>query len=271
MQLEMRRDLVLVADSDPKTSRLLTESFGELHLDIAAASTGKEAWKMVFELGPRLVVLETELRDMSGFDLSKKLSSHPKTEHLPFMFYTTRDTEIDVVVGFELGAADYVSKTVSPRETALRVQAILKRITPEGETAVARIGKLLLDFDQATALQDGKRLSLSPTEFQILSVLAKADGRVLSREEIVSSVWVEGALVMGRTVDAHIKSLRAKLADPGFGIVTVRGIGYCLRIGSPGARRPAYKRLNESNSHQDEDALSSMNQPNETCRMEGGR
>lgn len=272
MNLEMRRDLVLAADSDAKVARDLSESFGELNLDIAAALSGKEAWKMALELRPKIIVLETELADMSGFDLCKRLSSHAKTEKIPFIFYTGNDAEIDVVVGFELGAADYVSKTVSAREVALRVQAILKRVMPEGTSGLIRVGKMLLDLDQAVGTQDGRRLSLSPTEFQILAALAKADGRVLSRAEIVSAVWSREARVMGRTVDAHVKSLRAKLSDEGFGIVTVRGIGYCLRNGADGAPRPGSdNRYLNSKSHQDERGLTAMKKPNMACRIESGR
>lgn len=272
MNLEMRRDLVLVADSDAKIARGLSESFGELNLDIAAALTGKDAWKMVLELRPKIVVMETELTDTSGFDFCKRLSSHAKTEKVPFIFYSVNDTEIDVVVGFELGAADYVSKTVSARELALRVQAILKRVMPEGKSSLIRIGKIILDLVQAAASQNGKRLLLSPTEFQILATLAKADGRVMTRAEIVTAVWSQDAQVLGRTVDAHVKSLRAKLSDEGFGIVTVRGIGYCLRLGSAGALRPGLNNGYQiDNSHQDERGLTSMNQPSTACRMESGR
>lgn len=272
MNLDIRKDLVLIADSDTRTAVLLAESFHELNLDIAAALSGNDAVKMAFELKPKIVVLEVDLSDMSGFDLCKRLLGNSKTADIPIVFYSSRSEEIDVVVGFEIGASDYVPKTVSSRELALRINAILKRSERRGSLSVLRVGEILLDLDQSVASKNGARIMLSPTEFQILAALAKADGRVLKRKEIIDAAWPSDTNVMGRTVDAHVKSLRAKLAEADFSIVTVRGIGYCLRASaSQGSRSSAEKRVNLNKTHQEERFLASMGQPNIECRPESGR
>jgi DNA-binding response OmpR family regulator len=272
MNLDMRKDLVLIADSDTRTALVLAESFHELNLDIAAALSGSDALKTAFELKPKIIVLEVDLSDMSGFDLCKRLLGHPKTADIPLIFYSNRTDEIDVVVGFEIGASDYVPKTVSSRELALRINAILKRSERRGTVSTLRAGGILLDLDQSVASQNGARIMLSPTEFQILAALAKADGRVLKRREIIEAAWPSDTNVMGRTVDAHVKSLRAKLSDVDFAIVTVRGIGYCLRtVSGAVSNAPGPKRHNMTSTHQEEKFLTSMNQPNIECRQESGR
>ena len=267
---DMRRDLVLVVDPDKQTARLLKDSFSELNLDIAAALTGHEGRRAAGELKPSTIVTEVDLPDMSGFDLCKLLSAQERLSTIPVMFFTTRDSEIDVVVGFEIGATDYVSKTISSRELALRIHAVLKR-TESLVVGVQRIGRVVMDFEQSTVSQDGIRLLLSPMEFQILAALAKADGRVMSRAEIIRTAWPTESDVMGRTVDAHVKSLRAKISNAGFGIVTVRGIGYCLRADAPSAplKKTEYRR-SINNSHQDERSLTSV-EHNVKCRTESGR
>ena len=266
---DMRRDLVLVVDPDKRTARLLKDSFSELNLDIAAALTGEEGRRAANELKPNAIVAEVELPDISGFDLCKQLSALKRLSTIPILFFTTRDAEIDVVVGFEIGATDYVSKSISARELALRIHAILKR-TESTISSVQRIGKVVLDFEQSTASQNGVRLLLSPMEFQILAALAKADGRVMNRAEIIRVAWPTESDVMGRTVDAHIKSLRAKISNAGFNIVTVRGIGYCLRAdasSTPQEMSESGKPIN--NSHQDEQRLILMER-NVKCRKESG-
>ena len=267
---EMRRDLVLVVDPEKQTARQLRDNFLEMNLDIVAAVTGEEGRRAVGELKPSALVLEVDLPDMSGFDLCKQLAAQKKLASLPILFFSTRDTEIDVVVGFEIGATDYVSKSVSPRELALRIHAILKR-TENTVSSVQRVGRVVLDFEQSTATQNGIRILLSPMEFQILAALAKADGRVMSRTEIIQVAWPTESDVMGRTVDAHVKSLRAKLSNAGFNIVTVRGIGYCLRAEAvPMLHDRAEPTTRNQESHQDGHGLTQM-EHNMKCRTDSGR
>ncbi len=226
---DIRRDLILLADSDETTIRSIREPFFDLNMDIEAVGSGAVGISVALSLLPEAAVLEVDLPDISGFEVCRKLAGFSKTARIPIVFYTTRDQEVDVVVGFELGAADYVSKTVKGRELALRVRAILKRFEKAAREEILRIGKIVLDLNQTIAMKNGARIGLSPMEFQILTTLARAEGRVLKRSEIIASVWRSDSEVMNRTVDAHIKSIRAKIGDAGFSISTVRSIGYCLR------------------------------------------
>jgi DNA-binding response OmpR family regulator len=227
------RELVLIVDPDDKFVRDITGCFREANLDVATAKSGDEAWKYAIHFEPAIIVTEVELPKMSGFDLCRRLKSHRPTTEIPLVFVTERDQEIDRVVGFELGATDYVIKPVNQRELTLRVLRILKRLRGYDRGDTMRLGRLVVDFEQSTVYKDGQRLNLSPTEFQIFAVLARAQGRVLTRNEIINRAWRDRKSVMVRTVDAHIKSLRPKLEKTGFKLVTIRRAGYCLRYYPP--------------------------------------
>lgn len=221
--------MVLVVDPDKAFVRSATTAFCESNLDVVSIESGEEAQKNLVSLEPAIVLAEVELPGISGFDLCREVKSSRATSEIPIVFVTTRSEEVDRVVGFELGATDYVIKPVNLRELTLRVLRILQRLRGYHRGNTMRIGRLVLDFEQAIAHRGGKRLDLSPTEFQILAALARAQGRVLTRDEIITRAWRDQSPVMARTVDAHIKSLRRKLNQTGFKLATIRGAGYCLR------------------------------------------
>lgn len=225
----LRRELVLVVDDDDKHIQTLSRHLSTVHLDVITARNAETGWKRCISYHPALIMTEIDLEDQNGFDLCRKLMAHPKTAEIPLVFVTGRDEEIDLVVGFELGATDYVTKPVNYRELALRTLRILKRVRGYTRDGEIRLGRLTIDLEQSIAVRNGERLNLSPTEFQILATLAKAKGRVLTRGEIIERAWRRQGHVMARTVDAHIKAIRAKLEDTGFRIVTIRRTGYCLR------------------------------------------
>ena len=220
----------MIVDSDAKHVRGLADQLMQVNLDVVAAEDGESAFRSCLRLQPDILVTEVELPDMSGFSLCRRLMGNERTANIPLIFSTIREQEIDLVVGFELGAADYVFKSVSHRELVLRIQRILSRSKGGPKTGVVRIGELVIDFDQAIVTRNGRALGLSPTEFHVLAALVKAKGRVLSRLEIIERAWKGEGLIKRRTVDAHIKSLRAKMENPGFDITTIRGLGYCLRL-----------------------------------------
>jgi Response regulators consisting of a CheY-like receiver domain and a winged-helix DNA-binding domain len=179
-----------------------------------------------------LVVLDVGLPDISGFELCKAIRAFSR---VPIIFLTARDDEIDKIVGLEIGADDYVTKPFSPRELAARIKTVLRR-APSGagdllEGEVARM-RLVIDRDKVQACFAGRKLDLTRYEFMLLALLATHPGRVYSRESIMDAVWGDDSPSLDRTVDAHVKSLRAKFREIGEGvdpILTHRGLGYALR------------------------------------------
>src|SRR5688572_25453293 len=196
-----------------------------------------------------LVVLDVGLPDGSGFDVCKQIRSRLA---VPVLFLTARDTELDRVLGLELGGDDYLVKPFSPRELTARVKAILRRTNgqmaagtetasesgrPGTDNAVVSAGEFVVDDERCSIRFRGVALELTRYEYRLLKLLAAKPGRVYSREQLMNSVWEDPGASLDRTVDVHIKTLRAKLrsiapdADP---IQTHRGLGYSLREGSAG-------------------------------------
>lgn len=182
-----------------------------------------------------LAVLDVGLPDIGGFDLCREIR---KRHELPILFLTARAGEIDRVVGLELGADDYVVKPFSPRELAARIKAILRRTskgnataTPASQVPAAAL-PFQVDAERFTIAYFGERLDLSRYEYRLLAVLIEKPGRVWSREQLMERAWDEPEASLDRTVDAHIKSLRAKLRQvrpDAEAIVTHRGLGYSLK------------------------------------------
>ncbi len=193
--------------------------------------TGAAALAAFSKESPDFVILDIGLPDMSGFELCKRLRL---TSSVPILFLTARAEEIDRVLGFELGGDDYMTKPFSPRELVARVKAILRRSAQEvsapAPTSVSRA--FVINEETLVVTYRGKPLDLSRYEFRLLSVLVRRPGRVYSREELMDRAWESPEMSLERTVDTHIKTIRAKLRaitpdhDP---IVTHRGFGYSLR------------------------------------------
>ncbi len=180
---------------------------------------------------PRCIVLDVGLPDMSGFELCKRIRL---SSQVPILFLTARAEEIDRVLGFEIGGDDYISKPFSPRELVSRIKAILRRIegSPEPAGSTKRSKNFSVDEDSLTISFKGKPLELSRYEFRLLSVLLRRMGRVYSREELMNLAWESPEMSLERTVDTHIKTIRAKLRtidNSDDSIVTHRGFGYALR------------------------------------------
>jgi two-component system catabolic regulation response regulator CreB len=178
-----------------------------------------------------LVVLDIGLPDMSGIEVCRRIRQR---HDVPVIFLTARASEIDRVVGLELGADDYVTKPFSPRELAVRTKAVLRRARHGGGGPPPPATSFALDEERRQISYHGKPLDLSRYEYRLLAVLLKRPGRVYSRDELLDLVWDEPEASLDRTVDAHVKNLRAKLReirpdlDP---IATHRGMGYSLKEG----------------------------------------
>lgn len=182
------------------------------------------------KLRPSLIILDLMLPGMDGKDVCRALKSSPLTQSIPVLMLTAKAEELDRVIGFELGADDYVTKPFSPRELVLRVKAILRRKEiPQEETKVIRIEDLLIDVGRHHVSVKNKAIQLTSTEFKLLFELASKRGRVLTREILLDKVWGYTYEGYARTVDTHIRRLREKLGPLGEWIETVRGVGYRFR------------------------------------------
>jgi two-component system, OmpR family, catabolic regulation response regulator CreB len=207
-------------------------------------STAEEALREFTALPPALAILDVGLPDLNGFELFKRLQALPEGAQVPMLFLTARSDEIDRVVGLELGADDYIAKPFSPRELVARVRSILRRSErPRGAAAnvpAASPQPFALDEERHQIRYYGRLLELSRYEYGILRLLVQRPGRVFTRDELLDKVWDGNSDSFDRTVDAHIKTLRAKLKtvapelEP---IRTSRGAGYALSEELP-AQRP---------------------------------
>lgn len=195
-------------------------------------TTGGDALASLEEQPIALVILDVGLPDMSGFDVCRELR---RRKDVPVIFLTARSGEIDKVVGLELGADDYMAKPFSPRELTARVRAVLRRIPGEIDRKSAPVLSSPVwehDVARCRMAYRGRKLELTRNEYRLLGVLVAAPGRVFSRDQLMAAAWDDPGAALDRTVDAHIKTLRAKIAavvegaDP---ISTHRGLGYSLR------------------------------------------
>jgi two-component system, OmpR family, phosphate regulon response regulator PhoB len=195
-------------------------------------SKGSAALEALRERDFDLALLDLGLPDINGFELFKEIK---KIKEMPIIFLTARSEEIDRVLGFELGADDYVTKPFSIRELALRVRALLKRGAPaaERERRVLQAGPILLDLESHRVEVREEVVVLTITEFRLLADLVKARGRVRTREALLSEVWGYDSEVLSRTVDTHVRRLRAKLGPAADWLRTIRGVGY--RLDEPNA------------------------------------
>jgi two-component system catabolic regulation response regulator CreB len=221
---------ILVVEDEPAIAdniayALKTDGFG-----VVCCGTGAEALEALAREEIALIVLDVGLPDRNGFDLCKEIR---RTSGVPVIFLTARTAEVDRVVGLEIGGDDYVSKPFSPRELSARVKAVLRRVPSGDEGEDTRVdAPFVVDGKRRVIRFLGTPLDLSRYEYGILALLLERPGWVYSREQIMDRVWEDGVCSTDRTVDTHVKTLRAKLrevrseADP---IKTHRGVGYSLK------------------------------------------
>jgi DNA-binding response OmpR family regulator len=224
---------ILVVDDERDLLELVAYHLTNAGYKVVTAATGGEALERAREKPPELIVLDILLPDLPGLEVCRILKSGERTRGIPVIFLTAKNEEIDRVVGFELGADDYVSKPFSPRELVLRVRALLKRRRgEEGGRPPLVAGELRLDRDRHEVTIGGRPIDLTATEFKLLAHLMDNPGRALTRDQLLDSVWGTEAFVTDRTIDTHVKRLRAKLNAMGDRVETVRGIGYRFRDGA---------------------------------------
>ncbi len=225
---------ILVADDDPHIRQLIVFALAKAGLDAIEAEDGEAALAAVAAHHPDLLILDINMPRMDGIEVCRRLRA---AGTLPILFLSSRDDEIDRVLGIELGADDYVTKPFSPREVVARVMAILRRVAahpPEAAniTGTLRHGRLTLDTDGWRACWDEVEVVLTVTEFGILRTLAAMPSKIFSRDAIIDRLHGPGFAITDRTIDSHVRNLRAKFAQAGASDVveTRAGVGY--RIGA---------------------------------------
>jgi two-component system, OmpR family, catabolic regulation response regulator CreB len=221
---------ILVVEDEPAIADTIVYALTTDGFEPDWCGTGADALKAVRQRGPALAVLDIGLPDTNGFELFRQLRELDPA--LPAIFLTARSSEVDRVVGLELGADDYMAKPFSPRELVARVRSVLRRTQRAAPSPPAVNGVFSVDDEKKSIRFRGRPLELSRTEYRLLKVLVERPGRVFSRDELMERAWDDPAAAFDRTVDAHVKALRAKLrevdatVDP---ISTHRGMGYSLR------------------------------------------
>lgn len=193
------------------------------------AKTAAEGLQQAVREEHALFILDVGLPDKSGFELCKSIR---KSSQTPILFLTARSEEVDKIIGFELGGDDYLTKPFSPRELVARVRAILKRAKPASESGARTYGLFHVDPEKFRITFAGTVLELSRYEFRLLEVLIRRPGVVFSRNQLMETVWEDPSMSLERTVDTHIKSIRAKLKEvkPDLNLIeTHRGLGYSLK------------------------------------------
>ena len=220
---------ILIVDDERDLLSLLDFNLRQGGFETLLAASGLEALQHLRRRVPDLVLLDLMLPDVAGTEVCRMLKSDPRTKHVPVVMLTAKGEEVDKVVGFELGADDYVTKPFSVRELVLRVRAVLRRAGGvSGERAPDAVGPIRVDVDAHRAYVQGEEVVLTPLEFRLLVTFMERVGRVQSREQLLSDVWEMSSEIETRTVDTHVKRLREKLGVARELLETVRGVGYRL-------------------------------------------
>jgi len=225
----MGRYQVLIVDDERDIVQVLEYSLKQAGFEPVVAYDGEQARLQIQKHVPDLVLLDVMLPDAAGTDICKQLKTSPETAHVPVLMLTARGEEIDRVLGFELGADDFVTKPFSVRELMLRVRAVLRRRAPEEPKRERdQVGPVRVDVDAHRVYVGEEEVELTALEFRLLRSLMSRAGRVQSREQLLDEVWGLSPETQTRTVDTHVKRLREKLGVARELLETVRGAGYRL-------------------------------------------
>ncbi len=232
---------ILLVEDEPDLQSILEYNLREAGYEVRCTASGEEALALCLREQPDLVLLDLMLPDLPGTKVCQRLRSTPELQSTPVIMLTARGEEIDRVVGFEVGADDYVVKPFSVRELLLRIQAVLRRqpqskepsqtphvpvASPAPTTMPLTLGALHIDPAAHRVFVQGSEVRLTALEFRLLWTLASEHGRVLSRSHLLEHVWNMDPSLSTRTVDTHIKRLREKIGIVGDQVETVRGVGY---------------------------------------------
>ncbi|MCA9046422.1 MAG: response regulator transcription factor [Planctomycetaceae bacterium] len=223
----MTKPLVLIVEDDLPILEGLKYNFEREGFDVLTATNGRDALQRARQALPDVVILDIMIPPPDGWQVCRELRADAKTKNTRILMLTAREDEMDEVVGFSLGADDYVSKPFKTRPLIERVKALLRRTPPDSDDReTLSISGIEVDRTRYVATLDGQELILTPTEFRMLWTLASQPGRTFTRNELLDCARGEDANSSARTIDVHIRSLRVKLGERAEVIDTVRGIGY---------------------------------------------
>jgi two-component system phosphate regulon response regulator PhoB len=224
----MMSEKILIVEDEIDVAELLGHHLRGEGFSVEIVTNGRTAFAAVKTQPPALIVLDLMLPEISGLDLCRMIKSNPATRNVPIVMLSARIEEIDRVLGFELGADDYVVKPFSPRELVLRIRAILRRLSQDQQEILLRVGELVLDRSRHEVRAADRVVDCTATEFKLLAILMERQGRVQERDRLLTDVWGYDSVIDTRTVDTHMRRLRDKLGPYGSYIETIRGFGYRL-------------------------------------------
>jgi two-component system phosphate regulon response regulator PhoB len=219
---------ILVVEDEPAIQELISVNLARNGHDVRRAASAEEAYRAVAETLPDVILLDWMLPDTSGPAMARRLRSEARTREVPIIMLTARAGDDDKVAGLESGADDYITKPFSPRELEARIQAVLRRRTPQLSKEAVEIEGLRLNPATRLVTGDGMTLKMGPTEFELLHFFMTHTDRVYARPQILDHVWGDHVFIEDRTVDVHIRRLRDALSPSGHDdlVETVRGAGY---------------------------------------------
>ncbi|MDD2671048.1 MAG: response regulator [Syntrophales bacterium] len=223
---------VLVVDDEKDIVDLVSFNLKKEGFAVEKAYDGERAMRIIRDSAPDLILLDLMLPGIQGMDVCRMVRRDPRLSYIPVIMLTAKTDEVDKVLGLEIGADDYITKPFSVRELIARIRAVMRRFESGGEAEKKKTFSykgLRIDYDSFEISLDGRKIDLSPTEARLLIFFSKNPGKVFTRSQILDRVWGENSFVEPRTVDVHIRRLRAQIEkdsdNPAF-IVTVRGAGY---------------------------------------------
>jgi len=226
----MEKATILIVDDEEDIIELVQLNLVREGYQTLACTTGEKALEIAQSKLPNLVILDIMLPGIDGMEVCRRLKTNPNTRQIPVLMLTAKGEEADIVAGLELGAGDYVTTPFSGRVLAARVRRLLRSQEEEtDDMSVVRVQDLTIDLPRHEVLADGKSVSLTLTEFNILHLLARRPGVVFTRYQIVDKIHGSDCMVTDRAVDVQIVGLRRKLGSCGRLIETIRGVGYRLR------------------------------------------
>ncbi|WP_323843051.1 phosphate regulon transcriptional regulator PhoB [Moraxella sp. Pampa] len=221
---------ILVVEDELPIQRLIQFALEQAGFEVILSQSAEEAQQIINDKLPDVVLLDWMLGGISGVEFAQVLRTDTRTKDLPIIMLTARGEEADMELGLGMGADDYITKPFSPRELIARIKALLRRRTPHKTDHTVKVGKLVLNPVDRTAVVDGTTIHFGPTEFKLLHFFMTHTGRIYSRTELLDLVWGDHIFIEERTVDVHIRRLRRELEIGGVAdyVQTVRGVGYAF-------------------------------------------
>ena len=221
--------MIFILEDDDSIRKLINYSLKSQGFEVQDFPLPSLFWQALETQTPDLLLLDIMLPEEDGISILKKLRSNPKTSTIPVIMLTAKDSEYDIVTGLDAGADDYVTKPFGMMALVSRIKAVLRRYEKsDSKKEVLEAGGITIDENQHTVFAGSQQIFLTVKEFDLLALLIKNRGNVLTREQLLESIWEVSTDIESRTVDVHIRTLRAKLGEYEKNIETIRGVGYKL-------------------------------------------